>query len=85
MIAEIRGKGLLLGIRTITPNTELVEALRAEKLLTIGAGDNVVRLLPPLIVSEAEVSDAVARIDRACTAIETRLRESAAAQKTAAE
>ncbi len=85
VIAEIRGKGLLLGIRAITPNTELVEALRAEKLLTIGAGDNVVRLLPPLIVSEAEVSDAVARIDRACTAIETRLREAAAAQKTAAE
>ncbi len=85
VIAEIRGKGLLLGIRAITPNTELVEALRAEKLLTIGAGDNVVRLLPPLIVSEADVSDAVARIDRACTAIETRLREAAAAQKTAAE
>ena len=85
VIAEIRGKGLLLGIRAITPNTELVEALRAERLLTIGAGDNVVRLLPPLIVSEAEVSDAVARIDRACTAIETRLREAASAQKTAAE
>ncbi len=85
VIAEIRGKGLLLGIRTITPNTELVEQLRTEKLLTIGAGDNVVRLLPPLVVSEAEVSDAVARIDRACTAIEAKLRESAAAQKTAAE
>jgi acetylornithine/N-succinyldiaminopimelate aminotransferase len=85
VIAEIRGKGLLLGIRTITPNTELVEALRAEKLLTIGAGDNVVRLLPPLVVNEAEVGEAVARIDRACAAIEARLRESASAQKTAAE
>ena len=85
VIAEIRGKGLLLGMRTVTPNTELVEALRAEKLLTIGAGDNVVRLLPPLIITEADVSEAVQRIDRACTAIETRLRESAAAAKTAAE
>jgi acetylornithine/N-succinyldiaminopimelate aminotransferase len=47
----------------------LVNALRAENLLTIAAGDNVVRLLPPLIVSEAEIADAVARIDRACAAL----------------
>ena len=85
VIAEIRGKGLFLGIRAVAPNTELVEALRAEKLLTIGAGDNVVRLLPPLIVDEAAVSEAAGRIDRACAAIEQRMRETAAAQKTAAE
>jgi len=79
VIAEIRGKGLFLGIRALTPNTELVEALREEKLLTIGAGDNVVRLLPPLIIDEAEVSDAVGRIDRACAAIGKRLRDAARA------
>ena len=55
------------------PNGELVDALRAEKLLTVAAGDNVVRLLPPLIVSEAEVAEAIARLDRACTAIERTL------------
>jgi acetylornithine/N-succinyldiaminopimelate aminotransferase len=66
VIAEIRGEGLLTGLRTVIPNTQVVDALRAEKLLTVAAGDNVVRLLPPLIVSDAEIADAVARIDRAC-------------------
>src|SRR6266545_4354367 len=69
VIAEVRGEGLLLGLRTLTPNVELVDALRAEKLLTAAAGDNVVRLLPPLIVGEAEIAEAVAMIDRACTRI----------------
>ena len=82
VIAEIRGKGLLMGIRTLVPNTELVAELREEHLLTIGAGDNVVRLLPPLIIDEADITEAVKRIDKACTTIEMRLRETA---KTAAE
>ena len=69
VIAEIRGEGLLLGMRAVVPNGELVDALRAEKLLTIAAGENVVRLLPPLIVSEAEIADALDRIDRACAAV----------------
>jgi acetylornithine/N-succinyldiaminopimelate aminotransferase len=43
--------------------------LRAEKLITVAAGDNVVRLLPPLIVSEEEVAEAVRRIERACARI----------------
>ena len=69
VIAEVRGEGLLLGLRAVVPNNELVDALRAEKLLTIAAGDNVVRLLPPLIVSEAEIAEALDRIDRACAAL----------------
>jgi acetylornithine/N-succinyldiaminopimelate aminotransferase len=70
VIAEVRGEGLLIGLRAVVPNGELGDALRAEKLLTVGAGDNVVRLVPPLIVSEAEIADAMQRVDRACTAIE---------------
>jgi acetylornithine/N-succinyldiaminopimelate aminotransferase len=66
VIAEVRGEGLLVGLRTTIPNGQVVDALRAEKLLTVAAGDNVVRLLPPLIVSDMEISDAVERIDRAC-------------------
>jgi acetylornithine/N-succinyldiaminopimelate aminotransferase len=69
VIGEVRGEGLLLGLRAVVPNGELVDALRAEKLLTIAAGDNVVRLLPPLIVSEDEIADAVSRIERACVAL----------------
>ena len=70
VISEVRGQGLLVGLRATVPNGELVDALRAEKLLTVAAGDNVVRLLPPLIVTETEIADAVARIDRACKALE---------------
>jgi acetylornithine/N-succinyldiaminopimelate aminotransferase len=67
LVAEIRGEGLLLGLRVTVPNGEFVAALRAEGLLTAAAGDNVVRLLPPLIVSEDELGEAVDRIDRAAT------------------
>jgi acetylornithine/N-succinyldiaminopimelate aminotransferase len=66
VIAEIRGEGLLVGLRAIVPGNELVDELRAEKLITVTAGDNVVRLLPPLIISEAEIAEAVRRIDKAC-------------------
>ncbi|MGA7490125.1 MAG: aspartate aminotransferase family protein [Xanthobacteraceae bacterium] len=69
VIAEVRGEGLLIGLRAVVPSAELVDALRADKMLTVAAGDNVVRLLPPLIVSEDEVAEAVRRIDRACTRI----------------
>jgi acetylornithine/N-succinyldiaminopimelate aminotransferase len=66
IIAEVRGEGLLIGLRTAIPCGELVDELREEKLITVAAGDNVVRLLPPLIVSEQEIAEAVRRIDRAC-------------------
>ncbi len=62
----MRGEGLLVGLRALIPAGDLVDALRAEKMLTVAAGDNVVRLLPPLIVSEAEIAEGVARLDRAC-------------------
>jgi acetylornithine/N-succinyldiaminopimelate aminotransferase len=66
IIAEVRGEGLLIGLKALVPAGELVDALRAEKMLTVAAGDNVVRLLPPLIINEQEMADGVARLDRAC-------------------
>jgi acetylornithine/N-succinyldiaminopimelate aminotransferase len=69
VIAEVRGEGLLLGLRAVPPAGQLVDALRAERMLAIAAGDNVVRLLPPLIIGEDEIGEAVARIDRACARI----------------
>ena len=66
LISEIRGEGLLIGLRAVIPAAELVDAIRGEKMLTVAAGDNVVRLLPPLIVSEQEIAEGVARLDRAC-------------------
>ncbi len=65
LIAEVRGEGLLVGLRMLVPASELVDATRAENMLTVGAGDNVVRLLPPLIISEQEMAEGVARLDRA--------------------
>jgi acetylornithine/N-succinyldiaminopimelate aminotransferase len=70
VIEEVRGEGLLIGMRAAVPMAQLVDALRAEKMLTVAAGENVVRLLPPLVVSEAEIDQAVDMIDRACTRIE---------------
>jgi acetylornithine/N-succinyldiaminopimelate aminotransferase len=66
VIAEVRGEGLLMGLRARVPSGELVDEFRAEKLITVAAGDNVVRLLPPLIVNEAEIAEAVRRIEKAC-------------------
>jgi acetylornithine/N-succinyldiaminopimelate aminotransferase len=67
VIAEVRGEGLLMGVRLVVPPGELVDALRAEQMIAVAAGDNVVRLLPPLIISEDEIAEGIARLDRACT------------------
>jgi acetylornithine/N-succinyldiaminopimelate aminotransferase len=56
----------LIGVKAVVPSGDLVTALREQNLLTVGAGDNVVRFLPPLIVTEAEIEDSVARLERAC-------------------
>ncbi len=55
-IAEIRGQGLLVGIKTVAPNAEVAARLRDADLLTVPASDNVVRLLPPLTVGEDEIA-----------------------------
>jgi acetylornithine/N-succinyldiaminopimelate aminotransferase len=66
VVAEVRGEGLLMGLRMVPPASEMVDELRKEKMIAVAAGDNVVRLLPPLIIDEAEVGEAIVRIDRAC-------------------
>ena len=62
VIEEIRGAGLMLGIKCRAPNAALNLALREEKLLAVPAGDNVIRLLPPLTVSDEEIREALDRI-----------------------
>jgi len=61
---ELRGQGLLLGLKLAQPVGEVVAKLRANGLLSVPAGDNVVRLLPPLIIGEREVDEAVAILDQ---------------------
>jgi acetylornithine/N-succinyldiaminopimelate aminotransferase len=65
VIEEVRGSGLLTGLKLKPALGDVVSACMAEKLLTVGAGDNVVRLVPPLNVTEAEISEAVGRLGRA--------------------
>ena len=81
VVSEIRGEGLLLGLRCVIPNGDLVAELRNENLLTVAAGDNVVRLLPPLIVGEAEIAEAIGMIDRACAKLAARAKAEAAGKQ----
>jgi acetylornithine/N-succinyldiaminopimelate aminotransferase len=70
VIEDVRGLGLLMGLKCRVKNTDLLSAMREQKLLAVGASDNVVRLLPPLIITEAEIGEAVARINRACECVQ---------------
>jgi acetylornithine/N-succinyldiaminopimelate aminotransferase len=70
VIEDIRGEGLMMGIKTKVLNTDFIKAALGEKLLVIGAGDNVVRLLPPLIVTDADVNEALKKLEAVCVALE---------------
>ena len=61
----VRGQGLMLGLKCKVAPADLVRAGYAEQVLTVAAADNTLRLLPPLTISDAEISEAVARLDRA--------------------
>lgn len=65
LISDVRGSGLMLGIKCVKSNTDLVQAMRNEHLLSVPAGDNVVRLLPPLIVTAEEAREALSRTEAA--------------------
>ncbi len=72
IIEDIRGVGLMMGIKCKVPNTEFQAAALDQHLLVIGAGDNVVRLLPPLIVTDADIADAVKRLEAVCVMFEAK-------------
>jgi acetylornithine/N-succinyldiaminopimelate aminotransferase len=59
LFAEVRGAGLLLGIRCVVTAGDFVTRLRQSGLLTLTAGDNVLRILPPLIVGERDIDEAL--------------------------
>jgi len=77
VFTEIRGEGLMLGLKLGLPNTEFAAAARAAHLLVIPAGDNVVRLLPPLIIGEDEVAAALERLETAASALDMPVRGAA--------
>lgn len=70
-LESVRGEGLMMGIKCKAVNMDLVKACYEQDLLTVPAGDNVVRILPPLNVTVEEINLAISKIDAACTALET--------------
>ncbi len=68
VIAEVRGVGLMIGMKCVVPNAEMQTKLRDESLLVVGAADNVIRLLPPLTASVEELDEAIDTIDRVAAA-----------------
>jgi acetylornithine/N-succinyldiaminopimelate aminotransferase len=66
----------MLGLKLRVPNTDFVRALLKNKMLVIGAGDNVIRLLPPLIITEDDVRAALKILSE--TAVEFEKKEAAA-------
>ena len=66
VIAEIRGKGLLIGLKLIPNNREFMQLARDQRLLIAGGGENCVRLLPALIMTVDEAREVVAKLEAAC-------------------
>jgi len=71
VFAEVRGAGMILGLRCVVPNNDVITRLQEQGLLTVGAGENVIRLLPPLIIDESHIDEAVAIIDRVARSFAT--------------
>jgi len=69
VVEEVRGEGLLIGLKAKVPNTDLVAGMREQGLLAVPAGDNVVRLLPPLILTADEIREGMARIETAVASL----------------
>ena len=66
VIADVRGKGLLIGVKLIPKNRDVMEMARDQHLLVAGGGDNCIRLLPPLVMTQDEAREAIAKLEAAC-------------------
>ncbi|NNW13957.1 MULTISPECIES: aspartate aminotransferase family protein [unclassified Roseobacter] len=74
---EVRGAGFMLGLVCKLPNLDVINAAFEQEMLTVPAGDNVVRLLPSLTLSEAEIAEGIDRLDRAATALKAQTHDAA--------
>jgi acetylornithine/N-succinyldiaminopimelate aminotransferase len=68
VIVDVRGRGLLIGVKLVTNNRAFMALARDQHLLVAGGGDNCVRLLPPLIMTQDEAREAIEKLERACEA-----------------
>jgi acetylornithine/N-succinyldiaminopimelate aminotransferase len=64
--ANIRGIGLMVGLKVTPPNREFVQLLRDQRVLTVPAGDNVVRILPPLVIESVHIQEAIKGFENVC-------------------
>jgi acetylornithine/N-succinyldiaminopimelate aminotransferase len=80
IFSGVRGQGLMLGLTMKVPNTDFITAARDAGVIVLPAGDNVVRLLPALTISEDEVREGIAAMDRAAATLEAKREPKAAAQ-----
>ena len=78
VLEQVRGNGLMLGIKCVVPAGDFVAAAREVGLLAVPAGDNVVRIMPPLTITEDEIAQAVEFLEQAALAVESKLVEGAA-------
>ena len=69
IIEEVRGAGLIKGLKVLVDNTEFIKKLMNHKMLTVKAEENVIRLFPPLIVQNKELDEAISKIDKVCKEI----------------
>ncbi|WP_120633394.1 aspartate aminotransferase family protein [Ruegeria sp. EL01] len=67
---EVRGSGLMLGLKCKAPNLDVVHAGYENEVITVPAADNVIRLLPPLTLTEDDIAQAMIRLDKAATQVE---------------
>lgn len=79
VLEDVRGAGLMLGLKCRVPTTDMVARLRDNGLLVVPAADGVIRLLPPLIVGDPEIDDALAILETTCTALAADLKTETAA------
>ncbi|RGP35329.1 aspartate aminotransferase family protein [Pseudotabrizicola alkalilacus] len=73
VFAAVRGQGLILGLKCVVPNTDVVKAGYDRHILTVAAADNVLRLLPALNIPEADIAEALSRLDATATGLEAAL------------
>ena len=69
---EVRGAGLMMGLKCKAPNTDVLAAIYSEEMLTVPAADNAIRLLPPLTISDDDLSEAVNRLEKAAEKVSSK-------------
>jgi acetylornithine/N-succinyldiaminopimelate aminotransferase len=85
VIVDVRGRGLLIGVKLIPNNRAFMQWARDRRLLVAGGGDNCIRLLPPLVITEEEAREAIAKLEATCEDARAHLQRTAAPAATLAE